>query len=86
MAKYEWKEMFANGSSSIQSSDIPFTDDIEFIKKIVLDCSPSNWFLTSDYVAKKYGVAIPTSLYRKAREELVKEGLLSIKNHQTEED
>ena len=82
MAQYEWKEDFPNGGSSVQGSDVPFTDDLEFIKKVVLDCSPSNWFLTSDYVAKKYGVAIPTSLYRKAREELVAEGLLEMKERE----
>lgn len=82
MAQYEWKESYPNGGTSVQGSNIPFTDDLEFIKKVVLNCSPSNWFLTSDYVAKKYGVAIPTSLYRKAREELVDEGLIEIKERE----
>ena len=72
---YKWEQKTEN-SMSVVFSSFPFIDDMEFIKKIILDYPNMNYFLRNEMVEKKYGLTIPDTLYRKARTELEKQGLI----------
>lgn len=75
---YEWRKVFDDGAINSEYALYPFTDDIEFIKKMILDNSPTNYFILYKIIVKKYNLAIPTSIYQKARQELVDKKLLVI--------
>ena len=81
---YKWEEKTEHRISS-QISSFPFIDNIEFIKKIILDYSDMNYFSRNEIVEKKYGLTMPDSLYRKAKDELEKQGLIVVHRRETNE-